>query len=362
MPLTIKQGLLPGMDENTKSPLVKRRRRTTSSRVTMADVARKAGVSGQTVSRVLHQPELVGEEVALRVRDAIESLQYVPNLAASQMASNRSGIVAAIIPSISSSVFADTIQALSDTLVPAGYQILLGNTEYDPDREEELVRSFLGRGPDGIMLASTHHNPSLIKLLSRSRLPVVETWDWLENPIDLLVGYSNERASYQMVRYLGEKGYRKIVFAGVTNVGDYRAEARLQGYQAAIKAMGLDKPRVLTLAGQPLTMQVGAQTLISILEQYPDADAIFFSSDVFASGALLECTRRGIAVPKQLAIAGFGDFEIAKNLVPSLTTVSVHAAQIGQNAAELLLARMENNPIDNKCIDVGFELIFRQST
>lgn len=350
------------MDEKNKSQLTKRRRRTTSSRVTMADVARKAGVSGQTVSRVLHQPELVGEEVACRVRDAIESLQYVPNLAASQMASNRSGIVAAIIPSISSSVFADTVQALSDVLIPAGYQILLGNTEYDPDREEELVRSFLGRGPDGIMLASTHHNESLIDLLSSSRLPVVETWDWLDNPIDLLVGYSNERAAYEMVCYLGERGYRKIVFAGVTNVGDYRAAARLKGYKAAIKDLGLDQSRILTLTGQPLTMQVGARTLVSLMQQHPDADAVFFSSDVFAAGALLECTRRGIAVPSQLAIAGFGDFEIAANLVPSLTTVSVHPSQIGQRAAEVLLARMENNPIAEKRIDVGFELICRQST
>lgn len=340
----------------------KRRRRTSSRRATMVDVAREAGVSAQTVSRVLNQPELVGPEVAKRVQAAISKLQYVPNYAASQMASNRSGIVAAIIPTISASIFADTVEAMTTVLMPAGYQILLGNTGYDPEREETLVRSFLGRGPDGILLTGTRHNRKLVDLLRQSNVPVVETWEWTRNPIDLLVGFSNEQAAYCMVEHLHSRGYRRIVFAGVTNAGDYRAKMRLTGYRQAIKTLGLGEPRSITLAGQPLTMVVGAQALDRVMQEFPAADAIFFSSDVFAAGALLACVRRGISVPKGLAIAGFGDFEIAANVVPSLTTISVHPQTIGRRAAELLLARMRKEPVEERAIDVGFELIVREST
>jgi len=340
----------------------KRRRRNSSRRATMADVAREAGVSAQTVSRGLNQPELVGPEVAERVQTAIRKLQYVPNYAASQMASNRSGIVAAIIPTISASIFADTVEAMTNVLIPAGYQILLGNTGYDPEREETLVRSFLGRGPDGILLTGTRHSRKIVNLIRRSNVPVVETWEWVHKPIDLLVGFSNEQAAYCMVEHLHARGYRRIVFAGVTNTGDHRARMRLTGYQRAIQSLGLGEPHSLTLAGQPLTMAVGAQTLKNVMQEFPATDAIFFSSDVFAAGALLECLRNGISVPKEVAIAGFGDFEIAAHLVPSLTTISVHPQTIGRRAAELLLARMRNEPVNEKSIDVGFELIVREST
>lgn len=346
----------------TRTPQNRRKRRTATSRVTMSDVAARAGVSAQTVSRVLRQPELVGEEIARRVRQAIVELQYVPNSAASQMASNRSGIVAAIIPTVSASIFAETVQALSDVLVPAEYQLLLGNNEYDLAKEEELIRSFLGRGPDGLVLSSTHHTQAAAALIAAARIPVVETWDWGDSHIDLLVGHSNIEAAQAVMEHLVERGYRRIVFAGVTNPGDFRAKARLEGYRAAVKTMGLDTERVLTLPGKPLSLASGAEAISQVRERFPEADAVFFSSDVFAAGALQRCVRQGIAVPGEVAIAGFGDFDISAHLVPSLTTVSVHAGEIGRHAANLLLARMRGETVPTGRIDVGFELIAREST
>lgn len=350
------------MASDTQAPQIRRKRRTTTSRVTMNDVALRAGVSAQTVSRVLRQPELVGDEVARRVRDAIVELQYVPNSAASQMASNRSGIVAAIIPTISASIFAETVQALSDVLVPEGYQLLLGNNEYDLAKEEELIRSFLGRGPDGLVLSSTHHTEAAKGLLAGANIPVVETWDWEETHLDLMVGHSNVQAARAVMDHLVGRGYRRIVFAGVANAGDFRAKARLNGYCAAVKAIGLDTERVLTLTGKPLNLASGAETMSRVQGEFPEADAVFFSSDVFAAGALLRCVRQGLSVPADIAIAGFGDFDFSAHLVPSLTTVSVRAAEIGRHAANLLLARMRREAVPTPRIDVGFELIVREST
>ncbi|RUT35193.1 LacI family DNA-binding transcriptional regulator [Arsenicitalea aurantiaca] len=330
--------------------------------MTMTDVATRAGVSAQTVSRVLRQPELVGDEVSRRVREAILELQYVPNFAASQMASNRSGIVAAIIPTISASIFADTVQALSDVFVPEGYQLLLGNNEYDLEKEEELVRSFLGRGPDGLVLSSTHHTEATRALILGAKIPVVETWDWEETYLDLMVGHSNVKAARVVMDHFVSRGYRRIVFAGVTNAGDFRAKARLTGYRAAVKALELDRERVLTLTGKPLSMASGAETMNRVFAEFPDADAVFFSSDVFAAGALLHCVRLGVSVPGDIAIAGFGDFDFSAHLVPSLTTVSVHAGDIGRTAANLLLARMRGEAVASSRIDVGFELVPRESS
>lgn len=333
-----------------------------TSRVTMAQVAAHAGVSSQTVSRVLRQPELVGEDVTRRVHEAISDLQYIPNYAASHLASNRSGIVAAIIPTISTSMFAESMQALSDVLVPEGYQILLGNDGYDLGREEELIRSFLARGADGLVLSGTNHTEAARALIAGARVPVVETWDCDGERLDLLVGHSNADAAFAMTRYLFEQGYRRIVFGGVVHDHDYRGMARLTGYRRAIETLAPNTERVFPLKGKPLSLEGGVASLTEIRRVHPDAEAVFFASDVFAVGALQYCVRAGISVPDDLAICGFGDFEISAHLVPALTTVSVHAQKIGHNAARLLLARMRGEPVKVPKVDVGFELIPREST
>jgi LacI family gluconate utilization system Gnt-I transcriptional repressor len=340
----------------------KRERRTSPSRVTMADVAQAAGVSAQTVSRAINYPEQVGESVRDAVQEAIRRLNYVPNFAASQMATNRSGIVAVILPSISASIFADTVQGISNTLLPAGYQILLGHTFYDPDQEEALVRSFLGRGPDGLIVLGTAHTPATNNLLQQAGLPVVETWEWTSEPIDLLVGFSNEEAAIAMVEHLFAKGYRKLVFSGVVEEGDARAKARLRGFQTAARKLGMDGNRVHLLQGRNVSMKVGAMSVCEIREHYPDVDAVFYSSDVFAAGAIQQCLKSGIRVPQDLAVAGFGGFEIAEILIPTLTTIVVPSMRIGQEAARLLLSKLKKQMIDKPHIDVGYTLVTGQST
>ena len=345
--------------EESGSP---RKRRRKGSGVTMADVAAAAGVSMQTVSRALRFPETVTPERRKAIQEAIEKTHYVHNLAASHLASHKSNTVAAVIPTLSASVFAETIQHFSGVLHEAGYQIFLGNTDYRLEREEEIIRSLLGRRPDGIFIIGTHHSRGSISLLRRAGIPVVEGWDFIKKPIDRIVGFSNADAITAMVQHLVASGRRYIVFAGVVRKGDSRAAARRAAFKAEMeKIFPGEKPRIVISTEMSVEMKSGVELLRRALARYPEADAMMFTSDILASGALLGTQRIGITVPQRLAITGFGDFELARHLLPSLTTVAVPSAEIGRRAGQLLLGAMRDDVSSENIIDVGFKLMIRES-
>lgn len=341
-----------------------RRRRSASStrRVTMQDVGRTAGVSAQTVSRVLSSPERVSERTRRRVQQAIIDTGYVPNLAASHLASNRSRTVSAIVPVMSASIFADTLTASASLLTQAGYQTTVESSDYDTAREEELVRGAVSRRPDGFLIVGTLHTTETIRLLRDYGAPVVETWDCTSKPLDTLVGFSNRDAMLDMVRYLVSRGHRRLTFAGVLRSGDDRTTRRFEGFRAGVEALLPDEPvRVVDLVGRRMSMDTGSELLSAVLERHPETTAAVFTSDIYAAAAVLAARRRGISVPNQLAITGFGDFEVARHLVPSLTTVHVDAAEIGTRAAQLLLARMQDSPVETPAVDVGYRIVPRES-
>lgn len=346
----------------TQPPPRRPRKRSATRSVTLSDVAAAAGVSAQTVSRVVRDPMSVSDETRARVQAALTATGYVPNLAASNLASNRSRTVAALVPQINASVFADTVHAFSTALAAHGYQIFVGTTDYRPEHEEEVLRSFLGRRPDGLLVVGTRHTPGTLTLLGAAGVPVVETWGWSEDPVDLLVGFSNAAAAAAMVDHLVRRGRRRITFAGRHTSGDPRAAERLDGYHGAVRDLLGSEPRTVDAGPEPVTMDTGVALLDLALERYPDSDAVMFSSDVFAAGALQACVRRGVDVPGTLALAGFGDFELARHLVPALTTVAVPSVRIGELSAELLLTRMRGATVDVPRRDVGYRVVAREST
>ena len=328
----------------------------------MADVGREAGVSAQTVSRALRDPLSVTPETLRLIQEAVRKTKYVQNFAASHLASNRSMMVAAIIPTISASVFAETIQGLTDALSPQGYQIFLGGSDYRLDREEALVRGFLGRRPDGFFVVGTRHTRPATALLRQAGIPVVEGWELSRQPIDMLVGFSNRAAIARIVAHLVERGRRRLVFAGVLRPGDPRAAERRDGFLEAVAAhFPGEKPRLAIVDGSPLAMHTGVEVLDLARREFPDADALVFSSDLIASGALLACRRLGIRVPDDFAVTGFGNYEIAAELSPSLTTIAVPTRRIGSEAGRLLLAAMRGEKVEPTSVDVGFELVVRES-
>lgn len=344
------------------STTVKRRRDGASPRatgsVTLADVAKIAGVSPITVSRVVNRPELVTADTLAHVQQVIDRTGYVPNLLAGGLASRRTRLVAAIVPSITNAIFVDTVQALTDRLWEAGYQVLLGLSGYPATREEALLSAVLSRRPDAIYLTGINHTPKVRQRLISAGIPVVETWDMTPTPIDMLVGFSHEDVGVAVARHLLARGHRAF---GMIWADDARALARQRGFLSELAAQGCATAEVVTVPA-PSTLTLGRQGLAELYQRGARPTAVFCSSDLLAHGALEEARSRGLSVPADLALVGFGDLEFAQHTYPALSTVRIDRAAIGQRAAELILARIEGNVPPEKVVDVGFTIIDRQTT
>ena len=245
-------------------------------------------------------------------------------------------------------------------------QLLLGYSDYRIETEERLVTAMLTRRPEGVILTGGSHSPKACAMLRAAGIPVVETWDLPAAPIEHTVGFSNAAASAALVRHLHAKGYQNIAFIGGTSNRDTRGADRRRGYSEAIRELGLPDGRVISFGQPPISMAQGAEAIAQLVRQWPDVDAVVCVSDLSAFGALMECQRRGWKVPKRIAIAGFGDFEVSRSCHPRLTTVAVDCAGIGHAAGELLLraieAAREGRKLPPETVMIPFRIEQREST
>ena len=307
----------------------------------MADVAARVGVSKMTVSRALNREgssqRSTSEALRQRILVACQEMGYVIDQTARTFSSKRSGFIAALLPALNNSNFSDTAHGLTAALDSSGLQVLLGYTDYDNATEERLLRAMLSRRPEGVVVTGGTHTPAARKLLKTAGIPVIETWDLPSEPIEHCVGFSNAEAVAQLVRQLHAQGHRRIAFLGGVPASDARGADRRRGFESAMRALKLSAARQLSIGQAPVSMEHGAQGVVQLLSRWPDTQALVCVSDHPAFGALAECQRRGIAVPGELAIAGFGGFEVGASCHPQLTTVAVDCTGIGRVAGELLL-------------------------
>lgn len=330
----------------------------------MVDVARRAGVGTITVSRVLRTPHLVSAAVRDRVQAAIEATGYVPNLAAGTLKSQRSRVVAAIVPTLRNTIFAETVEGLAEGLAGHGLQLLIASSGYSLEAEASILRNLLGQQPVAVVLTGTRHAPRVRELLRARGLPVVETWELSDDPIDRVVGFSNFEAARRMTHALASRGHRRIAFAGTPPALEHRAAQRLDGYRAAMAELGL-RADVVALDELGVTIASGERALAGLLARAVAPDAVFFVNDVAAFGAAQACQRLGVAVPARLAIAGFGDFELARASNPPLSTVRIPGDRIGRTAARMIVEALAADPAaqaGERAVDLGFEIVLRDST
>lgn len=309
---------------------------------TMKDVAKAAGVSVMTVSRAFKQDASVGEKTRKKIQDTAEELGYVFDSTAANLRSQRSSFVAVTIPSLNNANFAATVEALTTELSSAGYQVLLGHTNYDIQREEELIADFLRRKPEAIVVTGGRHTDKARKMLAASGVPVVETWDLPEDPIDHVVGFSNVDVVKPLVDHLVAKGLTKIGFIGGDTDSDTRGIDRRAGFMKAMDAHNLAADRLVGSGAPQKPMRDGGIALANLIDQFPDTDGVICVSDLVGFGALSECQRRGISVPDQMAIVGFGAYDISEVCVPSLTTIDPQPKDIGAVAAKLVIDVLAN--------------------
>jgi LacI family gluconate utilization system Gnt-I transcriptional repressor len=333
---------------------------TTKVRVKIADVARHARVGAGTVSRVLNGAKNVSRHTRERVQASINALEYVPNLVARGLAANRTGIIAAVVPSLGYSLHAEIIEGVTEFLHDHGITLMIGHAGYDLEVERQIVSAFLARRPDAFYVTGIDHSEATRRLLKESGVPVVEGGNLTDTPIDCVVGYSNFEAVRQLTHLLYERGHRHIVHVNTGAEMTDRNRDRQRGYETAHAELKLSK-RKRVLAGAN-SLDGGARAVAEVLALGRRVDALQCGTDLLAVGAIFECQRRGIAVPEQLAISGFDDLPIARSIVPPLTTVKIDRKGLGRRIGRVLLQRLSGDPLPSKVIDVGFQIVERAST
>lgn len=335
-----------------------RRSRRSSGAITLRDVAKLAGVAPITASRVMNTPDQVSPEVRQRVLDAVQRTGYVPNRMAGGLASARSRLIAAVVPSTVMSVFMETIEALNSTLFDAGYQLMLGQSGYSADREELLLEAIIGRRPDGIFLTGIMGAGKGRTRLVASGIPVVETWDLTPTPIDMLVGFSHLDIGRAVAQFFVAKGRKRLA---LVTAEDERAARRAAAFAEAAEQAGLPPVHVVNVGAQR-SLRSGRDALARLVDECPEADAVFCSSDLLAVGVATEARARQIAVPGQLAIMGFGDVPFVADMLPALSTVQINGAHIGRLAALYLMDRAEGRGVDPAVVQVDFSIVERDTT
>ena len=328
---------------------------------TMADVGRLAGVSAMTVSRALKGKSYIAKDTLERILAAVDQLGYVLDQSAGSLSSRRSGFIAAIVPSIDNSNFADTARGITDTLAQTSMQLLFGYTNYSVEREEQLIESMLRRRPEGIILTGGEHTSKARAMLTNAGIPVIETWDIPEKPIDAVVGFSNADAMAALVDSLVGQGYSRFGFIIGTEASDARGRQRHIGFDRALLRHGLNSNRVVSVEATPMRMSHGAEAIRQLLGNFPDTDVAVCVGDLPAFGAIMGCHRMGLSVPGDIAIAGFGDYEIASVSEPRITTVNVESYGIGAQAAEQMIAMLENRSAATT-IKTSYHVLLRGST
>lgn len=327
--------------------------------VTMEAVGRLAGVSQVTVSRALSDPSKVSPMTMARIREAIELTGFVPNALAGALASNRSRLISALLPSIANSVYASMMQAFAAGIRDSGYQIMLSECGFAQEDEEELVAAHLSRRPDAMLLTGIHHSVRTRRMLLGAGIPVVEVWDITDSPIDFCVGFSHVATGRAVADFLRDNGIRT---AGAVSAGDGRARRRMTAFAERFEKSGGDAVSTVIFDEQASLEAGRAGFSMLVGENGFTGGAIFCSSDLLAHGVLIEAVARGLRVPEDLWIIGFGDQDFSAHTDPPLTTVRVDRAAFGASAAATMLRRLEGRAAADNVVDLGFEIVERGTT
>ena len=327
-----------------------------SSKVSLAEVALAAGVSKMTASRVLRGDGGYSEKTRVKVMAKIDQLGYLPNRLATVFAGDQtSTFVGVSIPDLGNEVFAQVLEGIDRKLGSFGHQTVLGLTQHTQLEEENWIRTVLSWQPAGLILTGRSHSFGSIEMLRNSGIPIVEIWDLNSSPLDMSVGINHFDCGFDMGRFLISCGYRSLGYVGTSHDTANAATARLEGFTKAVEAGGGRVRKQLCLH-DTASFYPGYYGTEQLLAAAQDVECVFYQNDSMAFGGLQYCTTKGMAVPDDIGIAGWGDLPIASVLGRRLTSVHVSHLKIGQSAAEMMLARLSGEPVKT-CNDIGFHLI-----
>ena len=329
-------------------------------RKTIKEIAREAGVSTATVSRVLNNPERVRPERREAVLKVIERHDYVLHGMAGALAGARSMTIGLVIPTITNSIYAASTQAIQRVAQRESYGVLLGVSEFSPDEERRLIRHLIERRVDGLILTGGGRDPAIYRLIERHAIPCVVTWR-LDSTANLpCVSFDNYAAGRLAMRHLTELGHRRIgLICGRTALND-RAMERRNAYVDALQELGIAIDTALIFE-RDFEFIEGRTAMRRMLDGIDPPTAVFAANDIQAIGAIAECRASGLDVPKDISVIGFDDLPLAEFTFPKLTTVRVPAQRMGHVAATRVLEmiRGQSKPVSEV---LPVELVLREST
>jgi LacI family transcriptional regulator len=330
---------------------------------TLQQVAVRSGVSLATVSRALSDPARVKPQTRLLVERAAADLGYLVDGAARALASGRSRTVGLIVPTLENAIFAKATHALQTTLAAQRYQLLIASHEYNPSAEYDLARALIERSVEALALVGLEHTPAVMELLARARIPVLALWSAARKAVEpwsAIIGFDNRAAGRLAAHHLIELGHCRIGFISGPRRFNDRAMARLQGVRDALAKAGLKFDDSL-VTEQPFGVSGGRAGwhVLNALAMPPTA--IVAGNDQLALGALFAAQGAGLRVPEQLSIVGFDNIDWSAEIRPGLTTVHLPVADLGQAAAQAVLAAVEHRAVE-RLIELPVSLVVRGST
>ena len=328
-------------------------------KISIHDVAKKTGYSTSTIARTISNPNIVSLKTRSKIEKFIKQSGYVHNSLAGSLKSGKSGFVIAIIPTLRVSLFSDYIWGIKEELRKQGFQLLIGVTNYNLEIEEELIRKFLSYKPEGFIIVGTQHTSNTAKMLISSRLPIIETWNITDKPLDVVVGFSNFSAGHQITDHVINLKYKNIAFATPLDthmINENRSKRRLSGYLSRMKVSNLKT--TIFYYSKPMNHKLCGQEIFTQFKKHKSKiDCIICGSEVSGTGLLSEFIGRKVKIPQSVGIAAVGNAEITSLLHPQLTTIDFKVEEIGILAADSLIDKIKNIKIRKKIIDVGVELI-----
>jgi LacI family transcriptional regulator len=332
-----------------------------SMAIRLKDVAQHLQLSVSTVSAALQNREDISEATRIRVVEAVEQLGYHPNSLARGLITRKTFVLGVIVPDLSRSFFAEVLKGIDSITSPAGYNLLVCNTEENAKREEEILKMLLSNQVDGVLLASAHepNDANWRTRLARLAVPLVLIDRRLATMT--FVGGDDEAIGFEATRHLFEQGYRRIAhIAGPQTIST--AVGRLKGYRCALKANGLKAREDYVIESSYHDESGGYDAMRKLLGFSPRPDAVFAASDPNAIGALQAALEAGLRLPQDIGLIGVGNHRYGKYLRVPLSTVDQQRSTIGHSAANLLLSLIEKEQFRPKSILVPPKLVIRDSS
>ena len=332
----------------------------TAKSVSLEDVAQHSGVSTATVSRVINNPEKVSDKSRIAVNASIEALGYIPDGAARALASRYSRIIGAVVPTLDNALFAAGIQSFQRRLRQHDYTLIVASHEYDLVEELNEVKMLLRQGVDALLMVGSQHESALLQLLEEKGVPYVNCWAWDSDSLQPYIGFDNRKAARKIADYLLDLGHVNLAIIAGRTANNDRARDRVLGIRDAIEARNL-KLAPENIIERSYSVKQGRDAMRQLLQMDRSPTAVLCGNDILAMGAVAECQSNGIKIPDEISIAGFDDLDMSSQINPTLTTIHVPSAEMGENAAEYLVAQIRQQPLEPPA-EIETKLMVRETT